>query len=236
MATMSASAIRTFVYDHLDVDADELPTSLLDMFMRDAVIRIISFFNESPVWLQVEYSFDSVPSQQAYDLDATAGMNNPAPLQSIDEVRGPSYSLQPRIHRQVRSEFRSDSPSGRPQQWSAWGRSLHLWPVPSSVETFSVLGTRQPNWDWISEGSSVPDCPEEFHPLIAQWTLSRAYAQQDDIEMADFYRSEFVSELKNIASRWTSNITAQPMVMNGGTKRDPYRTQKVLGPVIYDWE
>ena len=236
MASMTAGAIRSFVRTHLDVDVDELPNELLDVFMRDAVIRIISYFDESPVWLQSEYYFWTVEGQQAYDLDATAGMTLPTPLQAIDDVRGPDYSLTPRPHRQVRSEYRDDAPTGRPQQYSVWGRSLYLWPAPSEVDYFWVTGIRQPDWDWLTSADQTPDLPEEFHPLIAQWALSRAYAQQDDPQMADFYRGEFSTELKNLAKRWRANLTAQPLVLNGGRITEPYRTQRTLGPLIYDWE
>lgn len=233
---MDATAIRQFVRTHLDVDATELSSDLLDVFMRDAVIRIISFFNESPTWLQVQYSFTTIPGTQEYSLDSTSGLTSPTPLQSIDEVRGPLYSLTPRPHRQIRSEYRTNAPSARPQFFSVWGRSLYLWPSPSDAYTMQILGVRRPNWDWITSGSGTPDTPEEFHPLIAQWTLSRAYAQQDDPQLADFYRSEFAGELRNIASRWTDNLTSQPLVMNGGRRVEPYRTQRTLGPLTYSWE
>ena len=236
MASMDATAIRQFVWSHLDVDSGELPADLLNVFMRDAVIRIISFFDESPTWLQVEYSFPTVVNQQSYDLDSTIGLINPKPLQAIDEVRGPLYSLTPRPHRQIRSEYRTDAPASRPQNYSIWGRKLYLWPKPAAVETYSILGVRQPNWDWITSGTATPDAPEEFHPLIAQWTLGRAYAQQDDPEMSNFYRSEFTSELQNLSSRWTNNLTAQPLIMNGGRISEPYRTQRTLGPLTYPWE
>jgi len=236
MSQMSAANIKTYVLDHLDIDDDELKSSLLDHWMEDAVIRIIAYFDESPVWLQVEYSFDTVAGQQVYDLDSFAGLITPTPLQAVDEIRGPNYSLTPRSHRQVRESYRVDAPSGRPQEFSQWGRSIYLWPKPSAAETYYILGIRRPDLNWVTSVNGYPDLPEDFHHLIAQWTLSRAYAQQDDIEMADFYRSEFTRELANIASRWISNLTALPMVMNGGRQREPYRTERALGPTIFDWE
>lgn len=237
MAAMTASAIRSFVRTHLDVDSDELPNELLDLFMRDGAIRIISFFDESPVWLQSEYYFYTVADQQAYDLDSTAGMTSPTPLQSVDDVRGANFSLTPRDHRQIRSEYRDDAPSGRPQAFSQWGRTLYLWPAPATTnDYFWVTGIRQPDWDWVTSSDQTPDMPEEFHPLIAQWALSRSYAQQDDPEMANFYRSEFSTELKNLAKRWRGTVTAQPLIMNGGRRTEPYRTQKALGPLTYGWE
>lgn len=239
MAIMDAVAIRKFVRDHLDVDSSELPDSLLDVFMRDGFSRIIAYFDESPVWLQVEYSFTATVGQQAYNLDTTPGLITPTPLQTIDEVRSPYFSLTPRQHRQVRAEYRANAPlQARPQEFSIWGRTLYLWPKPADAATYTVLGIRRPNWDWVGTTGStgIPDLPEDFHMLLAQWTLARGYAQQDDLMMAGFYRDEFGQELRNLAKRWTTNDTALPMIMNGGRRVEPYRTQKNLGPLIYTWE
>jgi hypothetical protein len=242
MPKMTALEIKTYVRDHLDVDSLDIPDSLLNVWMRDAVIRIISFFDESPVWLQVERTFTTVPNQQSYDLEATVGLGDIVapgillPLQAIDEVRGPNFSLSPRSHRQVRESYRADAPSGRPQEFSQWGTQLYLWPKPADAEVYSVLGIRRPDWDWITSTAGVPDLPEEFHPLVAQWALSRGYAQQDDPDMANLYRGEFGAELSNIASRWMGDVTALPMVMNGGRRNELYRTQRILGPLTYGWE
>lgn len=236
MPSMTATTMRGFVRENLDVDDSDLSDTLLNVWLRDAVIRIISFFDESPIWLQAEYTFNTVAGQQSYDLDTTVGLTSPAPLQAVDEVRGPLYSLSPASHRQIRGSYRTDAPSGRPQHFSQWGRSIYLWPKPSAVETFSLLGIRRPNWDWLTTTTAVPDIPEEFHILVAYWALSRAYAQQDDPEMANFYRQEFAGDLKNIAGRWLAIPTALPMVMNGGIRAEAYRTSKSLGPLIYDWE
>lgn len=242
MAGMLASEIRSFVRTSLDVDVDDIPDSILNVWLSDAVTRIISYFNESPTFLQVEYKFDTIIGQQSYKLDTLAtftdvntGLTITQPLQAVDEVRGPNYSLTPRQHRQVRESYRADAPSGRPQEFSHWGRDLYLWPKPASVETVYLLGIRSPNWNWVTS-NLVPDLPEEFHVLVAHWALARAYAQQDDPEMANFFRGEFAGTLENLAARFKTNATALPMVMNGGGRREPYRTQRTLGPLIYDWE
>ena len=241
MAGMTASEIRTFVATSLDVDESDIPDEMLNVWMRDAVTRIISYFDESPTFLQVEYSFQTAIDQQSYNLDTLALFTNESefpvvgasyPLQAIDEVRGPNYSLTPRQHRQVRESYRGDAPSGRSQEFSLWGRDLFLWPKPSEVETYYLLGIRQPNWDWTEN----IDLPQEFHILVAHWALARAYAQQDDPEMANFYREEFAGTLTSIASRFVSNTTALPMIMNGAGMREPYRTSRVLGPLVYEWE
>ena len=232
MSGLTVQDIYDFVWTHLDVDDSDLPESLLDHWMKDAHIRIISFFDESPTWLQEEYTFSTAVDVQGYDLDDIGTI----PLHVVDEIRSPNFSLTPRSHRQVREQYRVDAPSGRPQEFSQWGRTIYLWPKPSSIEVFYILGIRNPDYSWVGEVAEEPDLPEEFHQLIAQWTLSRAYAQQDDPEMANFFREEFARELKNVASRWMSNLTALPLIMNGGRRHEAYRTQRNLGALIYDWE
>lgn len=238
MAGMTASAIRKYVRDMLDVDELDIPSDMLDVWMRDAVTRIISYFDESPTFLQVEYSFDTVPNKQSYDLDTlnlykdtSTGIVPLRSLQVIDEVRGQNFSLTPRQHRQVRETYYVASQgAGRPVEFSMWGRSLFLWPKPVAIETHYLLGIRQPNWNWITS-DSTPDLPEEFHILVAQWALARAYAQQDDPEMANFYREEFAGTLASTATRFVANATALPMIMNAGA-RDRDQTSRTLGPLF----
>lgn len=231
MAGMTAAEIRKFVRDSLDVETDDIPDSILNVWMNDAVTRIISYFDESPTFLQVEYSFVTSVEVQKYSLDSTVGLTDPEPLQAIDEVRGPTWSLTPRQHRQVRESYPRTAGSGNPLEFSIWGRDLYLWPKPSVEETFHVLGVRKIDTDWATAGTGVPDLPEEFHILIAHWALARAYAQQDDPEMANFYREEFAGTLTSIATRFVANTTALPMIMNGGSLRRHDPRTGVLGPL-----
>lgn len=233
--SMSPTALRDFVRTHLDVDSTELPNSLLDVFLIDGFNRVIGWFDESPSFYEVEYSFDTIASTQAYNLDTTSGLISPTPLQFIHDVRGPTWSLQPADHRGMRKLYRTESaPAGTPTRFSIYGRTLYLWPPPATVRTYTITGLRQPQ-DWLTS-SAPPDCPNDFHELIAFWALNRGYAQQDDPQMASFYRDEFTAELKNRGQRYVHGNDAVPFQINGGRQRDKWRTEHVLGPLIYDWE
>lgn len=235
MATMSPSDIRTYVYDHTDTEVEDIPTSVLDIFMEDGYNRLLGYFEDSPPWLQVEYSFTCEAGTSAYDLDTYTGLTTPTPLQHVMDVRGPRWTLRPTQHRQVRESWRQDSPpEGTPTEWSQWGRSIYLWPEPTAAEDYTIAGVRQPT-DWLSTNSAL-DCPAEFHRVVADYTLGRAYAQQDDPEMATLYLDAFVPAIRQLAKRWSSGVRAQPVVVNGGRNAEPYRAQRVLGPLTYEWE
>jgi hypothetical protein len=236
MASLSAADIRQYVLDYLDLEIDELPTSALNIFMQSGYDEIIGFFDESPTWLHVEYTFTALSGQQEYDLDSFPGLIVPTPLQEISDVRGPRWNLTPVSHRQARAQYRADTPqTGTPTIFSKWGRSLFLWPNLTQSDTYTVTGTRQPI-DWIAT-NSAPDCPQEFHNLIADYTLARAYIQQDDADTGQMMLNAFTPTLHRLATRFYDSNDAQPLVVGGGLQGDnEWRTSKVLAPLIYDWE
>lgn len=231
---MSLADIQAFVRDALDVDTTDLTDAVLNVFIQDGFDKIIGYFDGSPVFYQVEYPFTSNPAQQSYSLD-TDLPTTPTPLQSVTDVRGETWSLRPADHRQIRAVYRESSPqSSRPTEFSLWGRNLFLWPIPDTAAQFFVTGIRQPA-DWITSAGS-PDCPADFHNLIAMWALGRGYMQQDDIYTGSFLRDEFYTELANRANRYAHGNDAQPLLINSTRKPDKWRTERVLGPLIYDFE
>lgn len=231
---MALADIQTFVRDALDVDTTDLTDSVLNLFIQDGFDKVIGYFDESPTFYQVEYSFQSTPGKQDYTFD-TDLPTSPTPLQSIDDIRGDTWSLRPADHRQIRAVYRQSAPQQtRPTEFSVWGRTLFLWPIPDTAATFFVTGIRQPQ-DWIT-AAGTPDCPPDFHNLIALWALGRGYMQQDDIYTGSFLRDEFYTELANRAGRYLHANDAQPILVNSTRKPDKWRTERVLGPLIYDWE
>lgn len=227
---MSLADIRQFVRDHLDSDDVELPNSLIDRFIYDGSQKIEKY---SRTWdfRAVEYMMTTVADQRTYDLDTEASLISPAPLADITAIQGPSFELKPADHRRMRVRFPSNADSsGTPTWFSLWGRTLYLWPKPSTATAYTVIGYRQ-GLDWIASNSS-PDFPDDLHQLIAWWALNRAYVFLDDPELADFYRQEFDRELRMRAREYLTAPDAEPLVINGGTDGGgpaPFRAR-------YDWE
>ncbi len=237
MAALSADDIRTYVRTALDVEADEVPDALINVWMNEGFDKIVALADRSPYWLHVTYTFDSVVGTQSYDLDTTDGMIDPTPLRYIEDVRGDTWSLVPRSHRQVRARYRQSDPSqARPTDFSVWGRSLYLWGIPTEVMTYEVTGTREP-LDWVALGTS-PDCPNEFHGLIADYTLARGYAQQDDPDMAQQLLGGWDAQVQKLLVRSEDGMSSQPLQINGGYPREAWRAERSnnLGPLIWTWE
>lgn len=232
---MTLQDIRDFVRDHLDVDDEELPNSLLDRFIYDGANRIErSAIALGGRWAfrEVEYTLPVLADTQSYDLDTHTSLDDPATLAYVEEVRGQNWTLQPEDHRAMRARYRvSSTATGTPSAWSQWGRFIYLWPTPDTAASYYILGTRK-QADWLVVNDS-PDFPDEFHELLGWWALNRAAAQQDDLETSEFYRAEFKEILRDRSRPYLLGNDSPVLQMNGASSVYRPRTESGL---TYDWE
>lgn len=236
--SLDLQALRNFVLVSLDTDVDEIPNTLLDIYISEGFDRIVQ---ASTTWsfYAVENTLTTSAGVQSYNFgtdDATRNAAFPYALLSITDVRGENNSLRPVAHQPTRAAFRQTSPqSSRPFAFSEFGESIYLWPIPDAAYPISVAGYRLPV-DWVAAGAgSEPDCPAEFHEVIAYWALARGFAMQSDPEMATYYSNLFDARVRTLKQRYATPRTAGPFVLNGGIRVDPY-TRNGLGPLIYPFE
>lgn len=237
MSALDLDAIRSFVLTSLDTDTDEIPFSLLDIYISEGFDRIVEASTQWSFYAQ-EATLTTVAGQQAYNFGGSDTERDDAfayAALNILDVRGATFSCRPLAHAAVRAAMRTTSPSSaRPWGFSEFGDSLYLWPIPDSAYTITIAYYRKPI-DWVALGSgSEPDCPDEFHEVIAYHALSRGFAMQADPDMASFYSTLFDQRVKTLKSRYATPRTSGPFIQNGGLNIDPY-TRNGLGPLIYPW-
>jgi hypothetical protein len=227
----SLTQIQDFVRAHADVDTEDLPPSVLARFIEDGFNRV---FNEIRAndWYEEDLSLQSVVGTQSYTLRPLSGSTN---LRQVASVRGDKWLLEPAQHRTQRDLYRLNSANPQePTEFSIWGSNLYLWPIPDAVYTYSVNGWREPT-DWITASTNV-DAPERFHELVAWWALNRTYIQQDDPELADFYRSEFMNELKQRSHAASETNAPSPQYMGKDRNAQRFLRRNGLGRLWYEWE
>lgn len=231
--------MRSFVRDTVDTDATDLPDTLLDTFLIDGASRVDSA-SDSWRFREVDYTISTTAAQQAYVVrgSGTLATGITYPLARITDVRGPRWSARPCSHRdrRERNSATTTLTSVYPSEFSLWGDSLYLWPIPSTAGTsVSITGYRD-QIDWISV-NAAPDFPSEFHLPIAQWAVSRAHAREGDPGLASFYGDQFHQAVTRLESTYTEGLDAQPFQLNIGNDTDnDYRTARALGPLVYTWE
>lgn len=226
---MSVADLRTFVTTHLDTDSTELPDDLLDSYLVEGVNRI-ALSSQRWSFYEATWSLSTVADQQAYDLSTLVGSGGEV-VGEVTAVQGPRWRLEPRTHELMSERFEYTTERGEPRFWSVWGGSLFLWPVPLQVYALSVRGYRKPS-TVLSDGA-YPDLPAEFHPLVGQWMLGRAYQQQDDVVTSPMLFQQFERELSVLRPRYETVSRATTRTL-GGVKRSGQG--RVNGRLLFPWE
>jgi hypothetical protein len=235
---MDLGTIQDFVRTSLDTDDTELPDSLLNVYISEGYDNVIALSNQWS-FFHVEDTLTTVADTQSYNIagnDTDRNVAFPYAYRSITDLRGETWSLQNVGHAAIRSQFRITSPStARPTYWSEHGDLIYLWAIPDGAYEIVVSGYRSPI-DWLTLGSgSEPDGPDEMSDIIAMHALARGFAQQLDLETAQYYHAAFAQRSKQFVGRYTTPLAEGPKIHNGGTRVDLYK-RNGLGPLIYPFE
>lgn len=210
----------------MDLDIEDLPDVVLDVFIREGSKRIERAEARWPFY-EKTYTLNTIASQNDYTISDIGDGD----LIEIAAISGPRWVL----NQLGRDEGDYDYPlnvdsTSEPAFYSVWGGVLRLYPLPNAEYALTIRGYRSAV-DWVTLGSGQePDLPDELHNTIAQWALARAYAQQDDPEMASFYERQFADEVRLFQRRLNSSPRTQPIVLNGH-----YRAARLWRP-RYDWQ
>lgn len=222
---MNLQEIRDFVRQHIDIEEDDLPDAVLDVFIREGSKRIERAEKRWAFYAQRwEYTTESGTDEIPFTSIA-------ADLKEIQAIKGPRWRLQ-YLGQDLADEVWPENvtSSSEPTHFSIERDTLCLWPTPNDAYVLQIRGYRTPE-DWVAAGAGAePDLPDDLHNTVATWALARAYAQQDDPEMASIYERQFADELNEFRRNINSMPAAQPIVLNG--RSGPTSP----GRLRFDWE
>lgn len=228
---MDLQEIRDFVRDVPDVDADELPDSILDVFIRRGYKQIISlerrwpFFEVHDATLWTADGTHSYPYTSVVDADGAS-----VPIRDVDSIEGERYPLTHVDPIDARKRWRRHVETKRePTHFSVQSTTIRLWPTPDSAYELLVGGYRNPT-DWSADAGGEPDCPDVFHEPIAIFALHLAYLQQEDPEMGAFWKAQFDEAVGSARRDVMGAPPRGPIVMNR-----PKPTQ-TLDRLLFPWE
>lgn len=227
---LSLQQIRDYVRTALDLEIEDMPDTLLDIYIREGSHRIERaeprwpFYETITNWSIDVNGFGLYPiTGIATDIDQVASINVTG--------WGPLKWIGPDAYNELQST--GPNATGRPVYYSRWGDNLLFYPTVDASYPAVVRGYRKAA-DWVAAGAGAePDMPEELHNTVATWALSKAYAQQEDPELASFYERQFSDELNEMRRRLLVMPPQQPLVLNGGTLRND---QNLLLRPRFDWE
>lgn len=216
--------IRTFVRTHMDLDVEDLPDAVLDIFIREGSKRVEQAESRWPFY-ETFGVLTTTPGVADYDI-TTELNDNFDQLVSLTSSDGPLTW----VGADQFTYLALDSGTAIPTHFSQWGQTLSLWPTPNSAYSLGARYYRLPG-DWTAAGAGgTPDLPDQLHNTVAVWALAKAYAQQEDPEMAQLYERQFADELQTFRRRIAETPHPQPLILNGGSR------VRRWGRLRYDWE
>lgn len=174
---MTLQELRDAVRAQLDLDEEDLPNALVDLYLEEAFQQTIA--------LETRWPFLATTWTVSATADGAA-IAMPVDVQAIVTVRdGETAGSLGRVGHQFAEENFGDE-SGGPLLYSVWGSDLYLWAASDEDKDYTVRGFRIPAAVG-SVATATPDCDVRLHNSLVHYACSRAYAQQEDEILAQFY-------------------------------------------------
>lgn len=210
--TMTAAELRTTVRNITDLDADDLPDSLLDLYIRDGYYRILDTEKRWP-FLEYSFTFRTRDNVRSYTL-ADITDEPMSQISSIVDNRDTGYRLQMVAYDEAEQIYiGAYDTKNDPMYYAVWGGQIHLYPKPNGSFELTARGYREP-FDWQTEGGNVDASPSLHFPL-AYYACSRIYQQLEDASMADMYKRAFDEGVALAVNNTKIPNSHVPMILSG---------------------
>lgn len=212
---MDVGSIKTYIRNHLEMDEEELPDTLLNVYLEDAFERTMAYDNR---WPRYETTWDVSQVPGTTSITLPPDLNRPSIMTVISQPDG--YRLvmaDPSNAEQVFLDGNSTVHTGPPVYYSVWQNQMTLWPQPDQAVlpySLTVRAYRQPVWD--NAASAVPDLDERLHITLAYYAMSLVYAQQEDEILEGVYVARWQRDLSQQMKTILEAPHHRPLVLHGG--------------------
>lgn len=163
---------------------------------RDADIRINS--TTSTVNTIVGTSTYSLPT----DFNKIISLRNTslAPNDNLEDIRD------------IRLYDELDAQSGTPNQYVIDGSNIVVYPTPNAVQTLVLRYWKGPTDLGATE---APAWSSDYHYLLEEYALYKAFLSEHDREMADIHKQIFEQDIVKLADELQNDAETQPRQIQG---------------------
>ena len=213
---MDVQGIKNYVRAQLDMDDEELPDTLLDIYLQEAFDRTMAFDNRWPR-NETTWRVAKVPGEATALLPPD--LNVPS-LTAVWLLGSNAHQLLIVDHKTAEDSFgatayQTNSGVSNPTYISVWSGRIHLWPTPdlgASIQ-IAVRGYRQPVW--TNGASVIPDLDERLHVTLAYFAIALSYAQQEDEVLEGVYMARWDRDLRQQLRAILDPVHSRPLVLGG---------------------
>lgn len=220
---MDVGSLRAYTRSHLEVDEEELPDALLNVYLQDAFERTMALSNRWPRYEQT-WPLSMITGRSAVTLPPDVLV--PA-IMSVVDVHG-GYKMAQINHENAEQTYLNGNQTvmtGQPIYYSVWGYSgdpplaqLYLWPTPEEAVkpySLSLRAYRQPVWS--NGASTLPDLDPRMHLCLAYYAMGLVYAAQEDEILEGVYMARWQRDAQQQMKTILEPSHNRPLVMHGGT-------------------
>ena len=217
----TTNELITLVRDIVDLQENDLPTSLLQTYLRDGYDRTINLERSWP-FLETTYTFNTVSSQREYAL-SSIGSGDLREASSMVDTSTAGNRLRIIATDEAESIWVGglDTPS-RPMFFAIWEDTISLYPKPDSIYPIKVRGYRKPSYAWVTNNTLAVDCDDRLHTALAYYALSKTYERQEDAEMANVYKNSFAEAITIARKEIMRAPTHRPTILSRGVAYPSY--------------
>jgi hypothetical protein len=213
-----------------DLDATDVPNSIIDDAVKEAFQRIVALERRYPRY-QETYTFNTVIDQRAYTIATIGDIREIISLVDTSSS-GSRLTMIPYDNAEEIWLGNTDTAS-RPYFYALWDAALHLYAKPDAVYTITVRAYRNPVYTWLSNTSEAIDLDEWFHVLLAYYALGRVYQRQEDPELSAMYMRSFEEGVAMARRDLMKTPSARPLLLSGGRQYPTMRRwMQTLGATL----
>ena len=210
---VDVTALRNYVRAQLDVDEEELPDTLLNVYLQEAFDRTMAFDNR---WPRYEKSWDLTKLAGQDSIPLPADLNVPS-IVSIVAVTNPGQPLMLINQENAEQLFITTTTvaTGTPAYISVWDSQFWLWPRYDTDSEYEIKlrGYRQPVW--TNGASDIPDLDTRLHATLAYFAIALAYAQQEDEVLEGVYMARWERDLRMQLRTLLEPVRNTPLILGG---------------------
>ncbi len=216
---MNLQGLRDAVRLQLDLDDEDLPNGLLDLYIREGFERSMQREQQWPFYAAEWAITTEDGTENRFTLPAEV-----SGLVAISDAEG-----RPLVHlgHSLASESFGSTDNGSAVYFSIWGRQAYVWPRPTETVTYGLRGWRLPV-DWVSLGATADvDADTRLHLPIIHYACSRSYAQQEDEILERTYLDSWDRGVDAARADIMRPQHSRPIIMNQGISLS-YRRRPTL--------
>lgn len=217
----TTTELIALVRNIIDLQENDLPTSLLQTYLRDGYDRVVNLERRWP-FFETTYTFNTVAAQREYALSSIGSGDLREASSMVDtSTSGNRMRLISLDEAEAIWVGGLDAPS-RPLFFAKWNDTISLYPKPDTVYPIKVRGYRKPSYSWVTNNSLTVDCDERLHTALAYYALSKAYERQEDAEMANVYKNSFSEAISIARKEIMRSSVHRPTILSRGVQYPSY--------------